>query len=209
MSYRKYSVDTSVFSSLDSKAEYWLGFLYADGSVTKTNVLTVMLKSSDADHLLKLKEFLRTDTPIKNSIRLVKGKEYGAAGLTVRSKDLCASLATYGIVPRKTYVGCIPDSVCSSRNFWRGMVDGDGYVGVDTKGRFRLELTFHNKDTGTKFLEFLKENAVDTKASILPNKNSYRVVLLSTPARVAYKLLYENIDVALTRKAAFYERLEL
>ena len=50
----------TIFESIDTEEKaYWLGFLYADGSISSTNnTIELSLKSSDINHLIKFKYFL-------------------------------------------------------------------------------------------------------------------------------------------------------
>jgi len=72
---KKVTFDDSVFDEIDTEEKaYWLGFIYADGYIDsaplidgkKNNYqLEVSLKLSDYEHLVKLKEFFKSDKEIK------------------------------------------------------------------------------------------------------------------------------------------------
>lgn len=54
-----------IFHKIDSEEKaYWLGFLYADGYISKYNQIEVSLGLEDKEHLLKLKKFINTNTSI-------------------------------------------------------------------------------------------------------------------------------------------------
>lgn len=59
---RKYQVDHGYFNTIDSEEKaYWLGFLYADGYVSKRakqKLVGCALQKSDSPHLDKLKQSL-------------------------------------------------------------------------------------------------------------------------------------------------------
>ena len=50
---RRYNCNYDYFKEIDTEDKsYWLGFLYADGSVRKnTNTVELSLKGSDIEHL--------------------------------------------------------------------------------------------------------------------------------------------------------------
>ena len=50
---RKYTLNQKFFEEIDSKEKaYWLGFLYADGYISKGGIIELSLKSTDSDHIL-------------------------------------------------------------------------------------------------------------------------------------------------------------
>lgn len=77
---RKYKVNEDIFKTIDTgEKAYWLGFLYADGSVTFENgryVLELGLKAEDVNHLEKFKRFIDTDAKIDDKLVKLKGKKY-------------------------------------------------------------------------------------------------------------------------------------
>lgn len=69
---KKLGYDTSrnplyknIFETIDTEEKaYWLGFLYADGYVSKYSQIEVSLAPEDEGHLMKLKSFVNTNTEI-------------------------------------------------------------------------------------------------------------------------------------------------
>ena len=61
---------------LDDNIAYWLGFLTADGSISKTTI-QIGLANKDKEHLEKLRNFLEVDKPINERyVKCNNGKEY-------------------------------------------------------------------------------------------------------------------------------------
>ena len=62
---------------LDDNTAYWLGFLTADGSISKTTI-QIGLANKDKEHLEKLRNFLEVDKPINDrydwSLNLLQDK---------------------------------------------------------------------------------------------------------------------------------------
>jgi DNA-binding CsgD family transcriptional regulator len=123
-------VDHSALKNLDDEAAlYWCGFLFADGSVktrTSSSVLSVNLSAVDKDHLFKLQSFLKTDFFVAS--HNYPGQSYSSNPkfrLCVVSDEVCDDLLSYG-----RYDGALHPSLWGSRHFWRGLVDGDGSLGI-------------------------------------------------------------------------------
>ena len=174
---------------------YWLGFIYADGCVINTNVknrvkyeLSIGLKESDYDHLVKFKDFMGSD---KNIAYRKISKSYR---ISINSKILIENIINIGIIPNKTYntqIECLLDSVPSEfyKDFVRGYFDGDGHIGDNsiafssyntnniikilekTQLSFGYKIYFKNKNTQTtgdlrlklqdsvKFLKYMYDNS--------------------------------------------------
>ena len=128
---KKLGFDTSrntlikdIFHIIDTEEKaYWLGFLYADGYVSKYNQVEVSLTLEDEDHLIKLKNFINTNTEII--------KDDHRCRLLFCSKELAKDLANLGCVNNKSLILTFPteEQVPQEllRHFLRGYVDGDGW----------------------------------------------------------------------------------
>jgi hypothetical protein len=126
---RIYSVDNSAFSKIDSpESAYWLGFILTDGNISKDRrILQIQLQTRDNMHLEKFADFISTDMPVK----VWRNKCY----LSVSSKPICDNLINIGVMPQKTlHTKSLHDSVPDEfhRDYWRGVVDGDGTLFIGT-----------------------------------------------------------------------------
>ena len=129
---RKYVCDDGFFTMIDTEEKaYWLGFLAADGCVTREGrMLDVMLAVGDGEHLQRLLDALRSNYPIKMSARWMRstGRTYGMVEVRIGSARLCADLIRHGVVPRKSLILEWPDLPWEmARHYLRGYVDGDGW----------------------------------------------------------------------------------
>lgn len=138
--------DNTVFDRIDSEEKaYWLGFLYADGSVSSTiNNIELSLSAKDASHLEKYRQFLKATSPIKFSVVTVKGKTYKRCRLTVSDKYFKERLIALGCMPRKTTILSFRKEIFASPDliypFIRGYVDGDGCISYTKTGRLNLQI---------------------------------------------------------------------
>lgn len=116
-----------IFNLIDNEEKaYWLGFLYADGSVGSTdNRIELGLAEQDLHHIEKFKNFIGLDNKISyrastNSYRY-----------SFKDKIFKEILIKQGCVPRKSLTLKFPteEQVPSflHRHFLRGYFDGDGH----------------------------------------------------------------------------------
>lgn len=134
---QKHRADYTVFKKIDSEEKaYWLGFLYADGSITyktegkKRYVLELSLKYDDMNHLEKFKRFLGASNPITEKKIKLGDKVFTACRLSIHSKRLCEDLIKQGCTPQKSLTLEFPDLQPKwIPHFLRGYFDGDGTVG--------------------------------------------------------------------------------
>ena len=117
----------NIFNKIDTEEKaYWLGFLYADGSVgSKEDKIELGLAEKDFHHIEKFKTFI--GLPNKISYR-ESSKSYR---YTFRSKSCKQDLIKQGCVPKKSLILKFPteDQVPKNllRHFLRGYFDGDGW----------------------------------------------------------------------------------
>jgi len=128
---RKYTADWDYFETIDTEAKaYWLGFLYADGYISKSpsNLMGVSLAEKDYAHLCKLQADLNATNPI---IMYEPSSGYGKdpyVRFTVISDKMVKDLERHGITSNKTNVLQPPTTVPEDliHHFIRGYFDGDG-----------------------------------------------------------------------------------
>lgn len=140
----KYNYNKDYFKSIDTAEKaYWLGFLYADGCITRfykgeklrSMSLEITLQSKDCEHLEKFRNALEANVPIKH--RTIQGK-YNADRIVINNTGICKDLINLGCVPAKSLIlqfpnkDILPDRYI--RDFIRGYFDGDGGVSY-TEGK--------------------------------------------------------------------------
>ena len=121
-----YNLNIDYFKNIDSKEKaYWLGFIYADGSV-KNNTLIVQIK--DYNHLESFRNAIAFDGPIK----VVHGSGYNPDAihyrLNVCRKEFVQPILDLGRYNSSMVFPDIPDELIKS--FIVGYFDGDGSVWI-------------------------------------------------------------------------------
>lgn len=192
-------LDETVFDEINEESAYWIGFLMADGNISK-NKLALHLQKDDEEHLIKFKQFLGSGHKIID-VPSTKSKR-----LAVSSKILINKLATYNIIPNKTYVATPPSNLAFNKHFWRGVIDGDGCIGFSNRSTYIRLIGSYNICTG--FLNFITYNSIITKAKVLKNGNIYSIMFTNSIANIITKLIYEEAQIYLKRKYLKYKNIQ-
>lgn len=195
---RIYPMDERAFAQLTNDSAYWLGFLMADGCVYDGR-LSLTLQKGDQGHLVKLRTFLKGPSlPIRS---------FGdnAVSLQVNSRQLCADLALWGVLPRKSLTAQASGFVEAHPAFWLGMIDGDGTVGIRKRdGSPKVILCAGGSHILTQFVDYIERWSADSFRPTIGVRRQptrlYRVTLGGVRARDFLRHLHESRPVALDRK---------
>lgn len=213
----KYVYNTEFFEKIDSEDKaYWLGFLYADGSISSKGIdVALGLKSSDIGHLKKLRDTISPDKPISEKDVKLGTKVFRAATYCMTNRVIHDQLIALGCTPRKSLTLKFPDINIVPRglmrHFIRGYVDGDGSIGVYRSVR-EEELT-HFSVLGTEhFLDgvqkVFQEDIPEYKRGPIKLGNRSKAFFFQRGSRRGVRdivdYLYNNSSVSLDRKYNIY-----
>lgn len=205
-------VDHTAFDTLTPTSMYWMGFLFADGSVVNgggSPQLIVDLGAKDRRHLERFaRDFLKSEHAIRDVTH--KASTYGdiivserqSVAFRVRSKQLVAALAAHGLIAGKKRR--VPSaSLEASPDFWRGCVDGDGTVGIypdKNKYLYPVLKLCGQMAIMLSFQKFLSQHAI--KVNITKTSSGiFQVQTMGAVAKQISAMLYhERLTVALERK---------
>ena len=199
--------DNTVFDTIDTEEKaYWLGFMYADGYVSKNGVtVELSLKGDDREHLEKFRDFLHNKNEVRMGKSKCEGKEFSRCRLTMTDKHFHDALIDKGCVPNKSLILTFPEmSIFNSeelvRHFVRGYVDGDGCVYFG-QGYATFNIV------GTKeFLDSIIQLYPNINFYIRhkdkrhPNSNTYFIVVGGKGAAKFGDILYKDATIYLQRK---------
>lgn len=194
-----------IFQKIDTEEKaYWLGFLYADGSVGSTdNRIELGLAAQDLTHVEKFKNFIGLDNKIQYR---EKTKSYRYC---FKDKIFKQILISQGCVPNKSLILEFPTEqqvpLNLIRHFMRGYFDGDGCF-VNTKDCFEAGYI------GTQ--DFIKSSLIVLPESLKKDsiiKDVHRSDGAKKYAFYSYhdvyiflNYLYKNCNVYLDRKYEHY-----
>lgn len=221
----KNSCNESYFEEIDtSDKAYWLGFIYADGYVTKKSkhsnrVFGVSLGIKDIDHLYKLKKCLDSTHEIK-IYKTVSGykEDLEYARFKISSPKLTDDLIKHGVLEDKTNILKPPNiKDVFVKDFIRGYLDGDGSIWKQTsKGCTvpQYSISFcGTDDILTYIMDYLIENKLIKRKYKLNKRKPNQIVSNfkfggNHQALRFLSFLYENSKMYLDRKYDIYLQLK-
>lgn len=199
--------DENVFDKIDTEEKaYWLGFLFADGNISKYgNKLEVNLSSKDYSHLEKLRIFLKYEHKIRICKQSSNAKGREICRLSLRNKKIWNDLNDLGCVPNKTLIAKFPEiRLDLARHMIRGYCDGDGSLGIYiakdhthscqicfTSGSINI-IEYIDKFFGIK--SYLRKRLGES------GNYTYWLKYSGLNARKVSRILYENSSIYLDRK---------
>lgn len=202
------TVKHDYFDFIDNEEKaYWIGFLLADGNVyTKNykNTISLGLKGTDKEHVQKFITCLN----IKNKLYETYMKQGYSIGnkkvqIAFSSNQIVVALEEFGIIPKKSSFDIkykiqeiIPEML--QRHFWRGVIDGDGYITISNRPQFSIGLVGTYKLL-EDFLIYCKK-FVPTQASIRPHSSIFDIRISSDYGEKIAGLLYNKCKIYLNRK---------
>ena len=113
---------------------WFLGLVAADGNVSDDGQFTISQSGNDG---LRLIRYLAERLNFTGKIYANETGYKTSYVISFRSKPLCADLALYGILPRKSLALEFSEAIPKEYHteFLRGYVDGDGFVGICFLGK--------------------------------------------------------------------------
>jgi hypothetical protein len=193
---KKQKCNERYFQDIDTEEKaYWLGFLTADGCVTRGKKsgdsprISLHLAEQDYGHLMKLKKALQASQMISVNER--------SCSLTIYSSDMAADLARHGIRPNKTF-STKPAQIAIDfvRHYWRGVIDGDGDF---AKSGDSLKLV-GDYDIVLAFQEFVLAYCPQVTANIRKRENIFTLSIRRQATRCMLQAMYGDATVSLDRK---------
>jgi len=193
-----------IFETIDTEEKaYWLGFLYADGSVgSKEHKIELGLAEQDLKQIEKFRDFIG----IMNKISYrpnTKSYRY-----SFRSESCKEDLIKQGCMPKKSLILKFPteDQVPKDliRHFIRGYFDGDGWF-TNTESCFQIGL-IGTEDFIKGFLDNIEIYNKENKIFNVHRENGAKRYVFSAYVDVLNFLnwIYKDATIYLDRKYEHY-----
>lgn len=157
---RRYKLNEHFFDVLNEKSAYWLGFLYADGSVrlknNRSGELKLKLKDTDREHIEKFLNDLGSDSPIKCGTNEKDNSKF--CYVLINSNYMIRKLFELGCLQNKTFKIRLPELNRETMSpFIRGYFDGDGSISkVKNRPNSFVVSVCSNKNFNNDLFDYLK-----------------------------------------------------
>lgn len=117
----------------ESEAAYFYGWLLTDGNLRETKYghnVTIELSLKDIEILEYLQSYIANGNIIRVRDRLDKrtGNTYSMCSYAFQYEPITKRLIEFGLAPRKSLKEECPKEFLYNRDFWRGVLEGDGYL---------------------------------------------------------------------------------
>jgi hypothetical protein len=171
-------------------------YIPAAGNGGPVTILTASEK--DRCHLEKFNLFLGSNRPIYT----LKPSGFGRRPVLqarVASKKLADRLACFGVLPRKSMTAKV-EGLEKDRDFWRGVVDGDGTLGLyGTPESPQIRLA-GSRALVSQFSSFMRALSTRCKCNIYPQSSIFVTYAVGCDACTVVSMLYKGASVSLDRK---------
>jgi hypothetical protein len=122
----KYNYNRTFFSSNTPEMYYVLGLMYTDGNLSPDKCRFRLGFQAEDKYLLEM-----VGMALKGSKKLDLNKANGAYEVAGTDEVIYQQLKDHGIMPRKSLVMTIKDHLVNNSHFWRGVIDGNGWVSLN------------------------------------------------------------------------------
>lgn len=198
-------VRDDAFTTMSPEVAYWIGFLLADGNVHhdkrtgRAGRISLALSPIDEAHVLRFGTFINYVGAIERRPTYTR--------IAFTSRRIAADLASYGVVPKKSLIASVDPRLAEDRDFWRGMVDGDGSVALGSDGYARLMLC-GTEAVCEAFRRYITSRiATRSRVRKLEGRQVWAIEVHGNGAAVIVRLLYDGAAVALPRKASIASQI--
>lgn len=212
---QKYNYNESYFEKIDTEEKaYWLGFIFADGSVRNTDKwqLEITLSEEDREHLCKFANVISSNgVMIKDKVVNLNGNNHKATKLQVVNKKITEDLISHKCIPNKSNWCEFPDIDSNLvRHFIRGYFDGDGSIYYNNSSKSNCINIVGCSDFLNPLFDILA-NSIDgfTRTNIYKSKNSvaYFIAKQGKQAESFIEWIYKDSNIYLDRKYNLYREI--
>lgn len=224
----KYEYNHDYFENINSEDKaYWLGFIYADGCVSKNEKInsceiSIKLQKSDMNHLKKFNKCINGNIEVSTFDRKsnFNNKIYSGCQIRIYSQKMFNDLYDCGIHPNKSLSIKFPTQLDENLipHFIRGFFDGDGCLCESKKKKglssIRCDFTCGSIDFINILREILYKNGIKAYITQENETKPYRLIiggLINCDKFLHY--IYDNSTIYLDRKfnkkISLYKSLDL
>jgi hypothetical protein len=189
----------TVLSPIES---YLLGLLQTDGHFTG-RCFRIEVSAKDEDIIHKVNEYFENKCHVYKRIRTTNFKgDYSSISLTINDKAFVAKMAPFIPAGKKSSLVAAPKGIqYSEKDYWRGVMDGDGSLGIKKDGSTFISIVTASEQLYLDYKDFLSTTiGVDINCNRNKRDNIYNLTLINYSAFMLTKLLYNDCHISINRK---------
>lgn len=207
-----YTINRDAFKDLGTEeSAYFYGWLLTDGWLIDTGRVGISVKRSDEDFILKFHKYLNLSTEVLRRDRPDSrtGKTYYSTELYFSDRTIRDRLKSLGMRARKSTKETCPDVYKDNRHFWRGVLEGDGWI-ANHGNSYGCGIV-GSKELVRSFQEYCKLLGIDKFYTRCQSGDLYECTLKNKyTSTTLLTELYKDTSLFLDRKYnIFKERYEL
>jgi hypothetical protein len=185
-----------------------LGFMQADGHLQMNSrnrgKLSIEIGEKDADILYQFKKLVGCVSHIRKRTRNTNFKDnYTSISWTVHDLGFRTAINEAGVPygPKSSIIKP-PDSDHVKRDYWRGIIDADGSVGITGLGFPFISLVTSSTFLAESFFDLIEEHC-GYRPNVKPNKRDgiRNIIIAKEKAQALIQYLYADSCIGLKRKA--------
>lgn len=186
---------------------YLFGFIQTDGHLYNTTRdrgrVSIEINNKDEDILWAFKSLIPFNSSITGRVRTTNfSSNHTSVIWRVYDKRFRDYLELWGLPSgSKSELIKTPSCSFSKVDYFRGLIDGDGSLGLTSKGFPFLSLVTSSSHIAVEYIEFIKQMTGKAKTS---NRNArdevYNIVVYKEDAQILARHLYYDGCLALHRK---------
>lgn len=198
-------VNLRFFEEDTEGSAYFYGLLLSDGNISERGKVSISLKSTDSHILEDFRLAVGSNSKVTFHTR---PDGTSSCSLVFTVKPIAESLDKLGMVPRKSLSEKAPSKFLLNKDFWRGMVDGDGCITFpENKASPRVYLC-GSEEICNQFLSFCKTIREDiTTDTVHMVGGLYRVTVCANKAASVLQVLYGDCNYSLKRKGVLAHKV--
>lgn len=197
-----YNID---FFDFSQNSLYVIGLIYTDGSLDQNRpCFQIGLKKEDSNVLKKISLLMRgTESLIISKPRKSPSSDNYTQPFYVlkcTNKILYEKLTLFGLYPSKTNSIKPLDILLNNKDFWRGCIDGDGWVTYAKTKYLRIGFC-GTREMCQGFVHFCNQYISWNPSFTEKTNNNYcEITLCGKNAKLIHKILYDNSELYIHRK---------
>lgn len=207
-----YTINRDAFKDLNTEeSAYYFGWLITDGNISDSGRVSLQVQRKDEQIILNFQKYIGLSRDVFRRSRKDSrtGNTYHSTETYFSDVVINSRLTELGMEPRKSMREVCPDIYKFNRHFWRGVLEGDGWIvskgrgyGCGIVGSESLLKDFENycKSIGVSKMKITKQTCGLFQCAV-KNRHDSLIIL---------RELYKDTELVLPRKyGIFKERYEL